>query len=190
GAVKEPPKNSRAAGLKSDERVKRENSRQFNEEAAFEQQKLLFERERASVLEGRDQGGKTNGKPSEFPDMGGGFLTGGIGNGDNSRSGGGGGDDDYLGGGIEDESPAPASSLESQGLGGGGEGGQGQPNERPVEKKQEPLGSFMNGFFGGGRQDGDVGGAGGGGGGRGEKGGAGVDFPGGGAGAWSGGGGG
>lgn len=57
GAVKEPPKNSRAAGLRSDERVKRDKNRKFSEEAAFEQEKLLFERERAKVLETRDQGG-------------------------------------------------------------------------------------------------------------------------------------
>ena len=55
--MKEPPKNSRAAGLRSDERVKRDENRKSNEEAAFEQQKLLFERERATVLESRDQGG-------------------------------------------------------------------------------------------------------------------------------------
>lgn len=57
GAVKEPPKNSRAAGLKSDERVKRDINRKRSEESVFEQEKLLFERERASLLESRDQGG-------------------------------------------------------------------------------------------------------------------------------------
>ena len=57
GSVKEPPKNSRAAGLRSDERAKREKNRIVNEVAAFEQEKLLFERERARILEDRDQGG-------------------------------------------------------------------------------------------------------------------------------------
>lgn len=57
GAVKEPPKNSRAAGLRSDERVKRDKNRKSSEDAAFEQEKLLFERERARILEDRDQGG-------------------------------------------------------------------------------------------------------------------------------------
>lgn len=54
GATKDPPKNTRAAGLLSFDRERREENRKKDEAAAFERERLEFERERAKVLQGRD----------------------------------------------------------------------------------------------------------------------------------------
>lgn len=56
GPAKEPPKNSRAAGLRSVDRERREKDRQKEQAMAFEQERLQFERERAKVLEERGDG--------------------------------------------------------------------------------------------------------------------------------------
>lgn len=53
GVAAEPPKNSRAAGLRSAEREQRDKERKRDSAMTFEDQKLQFERERAEFMEGR-----------------------------------------------------------------------------------------------------------------------------------------
>lgn len=94
---------------------------------------------------------KANGTASEsassFPDMGGGFLSGGMG-GDDSDNDNGLPEDDGRGG-VEDDRPAIPT---------------GQPSSsRENEKEEQSLGSFIDGLFGGShlKEGGDAGAAGG-----------------------------
>lgn len=56
GPSQDPPKNTRAAALRSTEREQRDKDRKRDEAMTFEDQKLQFERERAELLKTRDKG--------------------------------------------------------------------------------------------------------------------------------------
>lgn len=55
-AVDMPPKNSRAAGLRSAEREQRDRERAEETAMTFQDQKLQFEKERAAFMHERDKG--------------------------------------------------------------------------------------------------------------------------------------
>lgn len=57
GASKDPPRNSRAAGLRSAEREQREKDRKEEEAREFQATKLMFERERAAFKQQGQQKG-------------------------------------------------------------------------------------------------------------------------------------
>lgn len=54
--VEAPPKNSRAAGLRSAEREQRDKERARESAMTFEDQKLQFEKDRAAFLQDRNKG--------------------------------------------------------------------------------------------------------------------------------------